>query len=627
MNDKIGDFNMSNKFALLETMRLMNSSSFNDESEAEKIISYATQKALLDGMYQREIDEIIDYVMNDMEPEFKTMSTLEKAKEIKNKIEQYMLEYSVVKDEEQEDEEVEEDKIKLVDSKKIEPLEEKGAIAPAGMGALAGRDDLSKKIVAKLMSISKALADEFGFDQKVVLQDMINDLRLAGGEEITDIIKGDSPIEQMTTEMATTFKELGLDSNIALHALLQMDEKKNVEMFRQFLNQGGQLPNFEKGTKISQKELEKGASEPQKGMKFLESFRDRVLNESIEDIYTKFYSDIKRDVFDMLIKLDPTFREDEDKLGTYGKWILKGYKQKQLKERDLERVNEILFDFNERKRFITEPGGKDIFKYKTLDEIRSALDSIQLTANQVAKQARKAKQHADLGEEAEFIGESDKWEIWSPKTYAASCKLGSGTTWCTASTSYRGYFDNYTSSGKLYIFYPKDGDMTKKWQAHVNKSNEVTTFMDANDRPTKEFSTFIFEEKLLPTLKASELKNVDAILDVENMERVNRGEPFIYAGSKIKKAFIPLIKIIHFAKDLKIEKIPSFTFKGCSNMEEIYVPLTITDFGLGCFEGCDKVKIYTPKREGRIGAYKRDIEFLEKRVVIIDEKDMPVVND
>lgn len=595
---------MSNRLHVLEAMKLMNSTDFGDEGEAEKIIFLASQQALKDGARQSEVDEIVDYVMNDGEVEFKSMSLIEKAKEIKHRLEQYMLDHKVsVEDKE------EEKRIKLMDSK--EKTEAKSAIVPAGMGALAGRDDISQKIVAKLMSISKALADEFGYDQKAILQDMINDLRLAGGEEITDIIKGDSPIEQMTAEMASSFKEMGLDSNMALQALLQMDEKKNVEMFRQFLNQGGQLPNFEKSKEIKNKE-----------MAILESFSKRLLlTEGLTEIHAQYYSDIKREMFDKLVKLDPTFQEDQDKIGTYGKWILNAFKQKRLRERDLERVNEILFDFNERKRFITAPNGKDIFTYKTIDEIRTALDNIQLTANQIAKQARKAKQHADLGEEAEFIGENDKWEIWVPKTYAASCKLGSGTRWCTASTSYQGYFDSYSKSGKLYVFYPKDGDISKKFQAHVKGGVEVTTFMDTDDRPSIEFSTFIFQQGLLPVLKASELKNVDAIMDVENMERLNKGEPYMYAGGKIKPAFAPIIKIVHFVKEYDKTEIPGFAFKGCSEMAEIYIPLKVASFGVRAFEGCEKVTIFTPKH--KIKCYPSDLEFLKERIKYIDESKMP----
>lgn len=483
------------------------------------------------------------------------------------------------------------------------------AVAPRASTSLATKDqnDINQKIINKLVSISKALADEFGFDQKVVMQDMINDLRITGGEEIIDVIKGDTPIEQMTKQMASAAKEIGIDSNIAIQALLQMDEKKSVEMFKKFMAaNGGQL------TYSGDKKQLQGNG----GMKFLESFKHRVLlDEDLAEIQSKYYADIKKELFDKLIALDPTFEEGQEKLGTYGKWILNTYKNKNLKERDFPRVEEILFDFNDRKRYITAPNGKDIFTYKTIDEVRNALNNIQLTANQVAKQNRKAKQHADLGEDAEFIGENENWEIWSPKTYAASCKLGSGTTWCTASTSYDGYFNSYTNSGKLYIFYPKSGEPENKFQAHVKNGHDVTTFMDAKDRPSIDFSTFIFQENLLATLKASELKNVDAILEVENIERVSKGEPYMYAGGRIKSSFTTAVKIIKFVPEYDKKEIPAFAFKNCINLEEVHVPEIIESIGIKAFEGCQKVTIFTPKH--KIKCYPSDLNFLKEKIKYI----------
>ncbi len=493
------------------------------------------------------------------------------------------------------------------------------ALAPKATTALIqGGDDINQKIVNKIVSLSKAISDEFGLDQKAVMEDIIKDLRIAGGEEILDVIKGETPIEQITKEMAMAAKELGLDSNLALNSLLKINEKDYVEAFRQYISRNrGQLPNLGGAGRLGNRQRP-AAALPEMPESIMESLAHRVLlDEGLNDIHTQYYADIKRDQFDKLVALDPTFNAEQDKLGTYGKWILNAFKQKRLKGTDLGRVNEILFDFNDRKRFINPPEMRDINRYKTLDEIRTALDNIQLTANQVAKQARKAKQYADLGEEAEFIGENDNWEVWSPKTYAASCKLGSGTRWCTASTSYQGYYDNYSKSGKLYIFYPKSGDITKKFQAHVKNGIEVTTFMDADDRPSIEFATFIHQEGLLPVLKASELKNVDAITDVENMERLSKGEPYMYAGGRVKSSFAPIIKIVRFVPDFNKSEIPGFAFKGCVNMEEIYVPEIVTSIGVRAFEGCEKVTIFTPKH--KIKCYPSDLAFLKDRIKYVDK--------
>jgi hypothetical protein len=349
-----------------------------------------------------------------------------------------------------------------------------------------------------------------------------------------------------------------------------------------------------------------------------------LLDEALEDIYTKYYSDIKREVFDKLIALDPTFNVERDKLGDYGKWIINAFKQKRLKGTDLERLSEVLFDFNERKRYINPPEMRDINKYKTIDEIRTALDNIQLTANQQAKQARKAKQHADLGEEAEFIGENDNWEIWSPKTYAASCKLGSGSTWCTASTSGSGWFDRYTARGKLYIFLPKGDEKNKKYQAHIEKNaNKIGTFLDINDRPTIEFLDFIYKENLLPAIKNSELKNIEEVNTLENMERIDKGEPYVYSSGRIQESLAPLVKTIIFVKDYKGPILPGFAFYGCSSLEKVYLHENVLEIGMMAFTNCnDKAKIYTTKRDKPIKCHQREIDYLKGKMIAIPKEKM-----
>jgi hypothetical protein len=349
-----------------------------------------------------------------------------------------------------------------------------------------------------------------------------------------------------------------------------------------------------------------------------------ILNESIEDIYTKYYSDIKRDVFDKLISLDPTYNPERDKLGDYGQWILRINKKKPFKKEELDRLSEVLFDFNDRKRYINPPEMRDINRYKTLDEIRTVLDNIELTANQKAKQARKAKQHSDLGEDAEFIGENDKWEIWSPKTYAASCKLGSGSRWCTASTADSGWFERYTSRGKLYVFLPKGEDKTQKYQAHISTGEkEINTFLDINDRPTIDFLSFAHNEKLLPVLKDSVLKDIKEVNDLENMERISKGEPFVYVSGKILDSLTPLIKTIIFNKDHKETLLKAFAFKGCSSLETVYLHESILEIGVGAFTGCgDKAKIYTTKREKPIKVYPKDMEYLRGKMFAVSKEKM-----
>ena len=491
-------------------------------------------------------------------------------------------------------------------------------VAKPQMGLQAKGHDLNQKIINKIFSLSKALSDALGLDQREVMEDIFRDLRLANGEEIINLIKSDSPIDVLSRELAKTAKEDGMDSNKALNFLLTIDEKDFVETFRQMMQRnGGRLSNNAQMRLGNRPPMRRIRGLPQIPENMMENLIKRVtLIETIENKYNKSFSDIPRETFDKLIRLDPTFEETEDELGNFGEWILIRFRKKELKKNELDEVRETLFDFMENRRFIPQAELRDINRHKSLSSIRDALNTVELSRTQIISRARKAKQHADLGEEAEFIGENDKWEIWSPKTYAASCKLGSGATWCTASTSYRGYFDSYTKSGKLYIFLSKGKEEVQKYQAHV-KNNVVDQFMDIYNRPSIEFSTFIHQEELLPVLKATELKNVDVIIDVENMGRLSKGEPYMYAGGKVKSSFAPIIKVVRFVEDYNKEEIPGFAFKGCVNMEEIYVPIIVKSIGVRAFEGCEKVTIYTPKHPMK--CYPSDLEFLKDRIKYVDK--------
>ena len=334
----------------------------------------------------------------------------------------------------------------------------------------------------------------------------------------------------------------------------------------------------------------------------LEPLNEEILNESIEDIYTRYYSDIDREKFDTLIALDPTFNADQDRLGTYGKWILAAYKKKNLREPEFRRVMEILNDFNERKRYLEK---KDIFQYKTLQEIRTALDNIQLTDNQISKLNRKKKHSVDLGDEAEFVAEDSNWEIWTPKTYNASMKLGAGSTWCTASTSGDYWYNNYTRSGMLLIFLKKGNETGEKYQAHIDNNGKVTTFMDVADRPSIDFSDFIVKENLVDVLKGSSIPNVrdnTGIRKAENIIRIKNGEPYIYKGERrIDRALLPHIKEVvcdysGLPEGAAVpQHLPAGLFSGATELEKVTLCPEIKGVHRNVFTNCPNVVIYIPR--------------------------------
>lgn len=215
-----------------------------------------------------------------------------------------------------------------------------------------------------------------------------------------------------------------------------------------------------------------------------------IIIEGIKEVKA-LYPHIEDDLFYKLISLDPTYKDGVDSVGKYGKWILNLYKKNNLKEEDFYKVTEYLTEFDIKKRYLTN---KDIGQYKTLPDLSRALaevGDIELSHNQKVKQNKKNRRRADLHNEARLEYEDSDWEVWIPLTYAASCKLGQGTRWCTASTESDEYFEQYTDQGELFININKH-DEDEKYQFHF----ETGSFMDQHDDEI-DLSSFLNKNKSL----------------------------------------------------------------------------------------------------------------------------------
>lgn len=195
---------------------------------------------------------------------------------------------------------------------------------------------------------------------------------------------------------------------------------------------------------------------------------------SIDEIYSKYYSNIPRDIFNEIISSDPTFNKNKgNKMGKYGKWLLGLYLGKRLKLEDLYKATNYLRCFVEYYNVIKD---KDINKIKSLqqlyDVVRPYLDGN--TATSKSDEIRKIK------EDAEKVYEDNEWIVIVPYTKEASCYYGKGTQWCTAAEKSHNYFYQYNNQGPLYININKtDGS---KYQFHF----ETDSFMDENDYEIEE---------------------------------------------------------------------------------------------------------------------------------------------
>jgi hypothetical protein len=199
------------------------------------------------------------------------------------------------------------------------------------------------------------------------------------------------------------------------------------------------------------------------------------------------YPNIPEDQFMSIISLDPTYVQGRDSVGRYGKWLLNLYNKGNLG--NFGHVSDVLTRFDSNKKYLKN---KDIGQFKSIEAIDEYLNNPDnyndATTRQKVRDAQKARRNADLDVEADHVLAGSEWDVWVPKTYAASCKLGQGSSWCTATTEDDYYYNMYSSKGDLYIIIPKNRQ-DEKWQFHF----ETESFMDINDYSLSNPYAFVCE--------------------------------------------------------------------------------------------------------------------------------------
>jgi len=180
---------------------------------------------------------------------------------------------------------------------------------------------------------------------------------------------------------------------------------------------------------------------------------------------------------------DSEFTEIIDASGAksaYATWLTKQFINKTIKAEDLYKYNTYFKIFDRRKR---EYQFQDINQYKTAEDITKFIQkSVELydrENNDPSQQ--KGVSRSDKYKEF-YIGSTDGFNVYElPKgrtdLYGASCELGSGTEWCTATGKTRGHFDKYIERGPLFIFIKPGSD--EKYQFSYEEPEPQ--FMDKND--------------------------------------------------------------------------------------------------------------------------------------------------
>lgn len=162
----------------------------------------------------------------------------------------------------------------------------------------------------------------------------------------------------------------------------------------------------------------------------------------------------------------------------YITWLAKKVADKIIKAEDIYKYKKYFNTFDRRKK---EYPFADINQYKTQNDLSQFISKSVEINNKESEDVSQQKGVSKTDKYKEFyIGTVDGFNVYElPKgrkdLYGASCELGSGTEWCTATGKTREHFDNYISKGPLFIFL-KPGS-SEKYQFNY----ETNSFMDEDD--------------------------------------------------------------------------------------------------------------------------------------------------
>ena len=315
------------------------------------------------------------------------------------------------------------------------------------------------------------------------------------------------------------------------------------------------------------------------------------INDDITSIkrLKEMFPNINEEDFEDILESDPTYTNNAYEAGKYGRWLLSCYNKGNLKKEDLYKAKEYLEKFDKKKAKFSN---KDINAYKTLPDLYKAIEEVE-NKEPTKSELKRNVQRTDLNEDAELFMETENFKIYVPLTYEASCKLGSGTEWCTATRSDRRYYESYTSGNdKLYIFINKK-DPSEKYQ--WNTLERYTC--DRNDETITEFNLCV---KYPDLIKFFDKFGYTIEKTTKIVKEYKEGKEFIYDGRIVEKDVAPYIQNIKISNG--ITEIESYAFNGCSSLKSIEIPDGVTEIGMYAFCNCRSlINIKIPNSVESIG--------------------------
>jgi len=133
-------------------------------------------------------------------------------------------------------------------------------------------------------------------------------------------------------------------------------------------------------------------------------------------------------------------------------------------------------------------------------------------------------------EEYTVHGENEHWTVIQPKTKAAACAVGKGTSWCTASTGEYNMFNHYNEKSPLYSIIPKNPVRKgERYQMHLLTTDSgESQFMDEGDNSIgtqQKWSPLSDSQRPLPEIKDDHARaTIHGMRDLHDFIGTNKPE-------------------------------------------------------------------------------------------------------
>lgn len=329
----------------------------------------------------------------------------------------------------------------------------------------------------------------------------------------------------------------------------------------------------------------------------------------IDEIYNKYYSDIDKDTFSKIIKLDP--ETTDKKIGDVAKnLLLPKYKKgdRDFLNQELEIKNAIEI-FNEDK-VKYPPEKQSVQNYESIDEFIKFV-----TEGPDSNLVQTLKNNKNIEGKFKVIASTRDYDIIQPLSNPANTAIGggyqnpNGMQWCTSKENDDGYWKSYTSNGNtLYCIMHKtknrgSENRTLNWQFQLNHDNELLQFLDGRDQhtyddyPNRDFSIFLnsHPEILLKMKDVEPFKNIKEVIEAADNLKYANGPLVINSNKDLLKLFdkdnyVILMGVIKELVINNISKIPSRLFYGFNNLRKITIGPAIKIISNQCFKDCANLK-------------------------------------